>query len=118
MALDVVRKSQSSSATIRVSATTALRTLALVGPAAAGKTSLAEALLVKAGMIGAAGTAALRLFDPETAHVLSVKLMAAGLAPPISMSLKPVVMEVVAGRGSCGGGTAIEVSASFRNMKL
>jgi elongation factor G len=35
---------------------TAIRTLALVGPAAAGKTSLAEALLVKAGMIGAAGS--------------------------------------------------------------
>ncbi len=34
----------------------AIRTLALVGPAAAGKTSLAEALLVKAGAIGAAGT--------------------------------------------------------------
>jgi translation elongation factor EF-G len=31
----------------------AIRTLALVGPAAAGKTSLAEALLVKAGAIGA-----------------------------------------------------------------
>ena len=34
----------------------ALRTLALVGPAAAGKTTLAEALLVKAGVLGAAGT--------------------------------------------------------------
>ena len=34
----------------------ALRTLALVGPAAAGKTSLAEALLVRAGMLSAAGT--------------------------------------------------------------
>jgi elongation factor G len=33
----------------------ALRTLALVGPATAGKTSLAEALLWKAGAIGAAG---------------------------------------------------------------
>ena len=33
-----------------------IRTLALVGPAAAGKTSLAEALLVKAGTIGAAGS--------------------------------------------------------------
>ncbi len=33
-----------------------LRTLAFVGPAAAGKTSLAEALLVKAGVLGAAGT--------------------------------------------------------------
>jgi elongation factor G len=34
----------------------AIRTLALVGPAAAGKTSLAEALLAKAGAIGAAGS--------------------------------------------------------------
>jgi len=33
-----------------------IRTLALVGPAAAGKTSLAEALLHKAGMIGAPGS--------------------------------------------------------------
>ena len=32
------------------------RTLALVGPAAAGKTSLAEALLLKSGAIGAAGS--------------------------------------------------------------
>jgi elongation factor G len=37
-------------------ATAALRTLALVGPSGAGKTSLAEALLVKAGAIGAAGS--------------------------------------------------------------
>jgi elongation factor G len=34
----------------------AIRTLALVGPAAAGKTSLAEALLVKTGAIGSPGT--------------------------------------------------------------
>ncbi|MFN5166427.1 MAG: elongation factor G [Pseudomonadota bacterium] len=34
----------------------AIRTLALVGPASRGKTSLAEALLVRSGMIGAAGT--------------------------------------------------------------
>jgi elongation factor G len=34
----------------------ALRTLALVGPAAAGKTSLAEALLVRSGALGAAGS--------------------------------------------------------------
>jgi elongation factor G len=34
----------------------AIRTLALVGPAAAGKTSLAEALLLKAGMITAPGS--------------------------------------------------------------
>ncbi|WP_310461199.1 elongation factor G [Sphaerotilus sp.] len=33
-----------------------LRTLALVGPAAAGKTTLAEALLQQAGMVGAAGS--------------------------------------------------------------
>ena len=33
-----------------------IRTLALVGPAAAGKTSLAEALLATAGAIGAPGT--------------------------------------------------------------
>jgi elongation factor G len=33
-----------------------IRTLALVGPAAAGKTSLAEALLLRSGAIGAAGT--------------------------------------------------------------
>ncbi len=33
-----------------------IRTLALVGPSAAGKTLLAEALLVKAGTIGAAGS--------------------------------------------------------------
>ena len=36
--------------------TAAIRTLALVGPAAAGKTSLAEALLQRAGAIGAAGS--------------------------------------------------------------
>ncbi|WP_088286526.1 elongation factor G [Ideonella sp. A 288] len=35
---------------------TDIRTLALVGPAAAGKTSLAEALLLKSGAIGAAGS--------------------------------------------------------------
>ena len=34
----------------------AVRTLALVGPAAAGKSSLAEALLHKAGAIGAIGS--------------------------------------------------------------
>lgn len=34
----------------------AIRTLALVGPAAAGKTSLSEALLVAAGALGAAGS--------------------------------------------------------------
>jgi elongation factor G len=35
---------------------TSIRTLALVGPAAAGKTSLAEALLHRAGVIGAPGS--------------------------------------------------------------
>jgi len=37
-------------------ATTNIRTLALVGPQGAGKTSLAEALLLRAGAIGAAGS--------------------------------------------------------------
>ncbi len=37
-------------------ATAQIRTLALVGPQGAGKTSLAEALLVRAGAIGAAGS--------------------------------------------------------------
>ena len=37
-------------------AITDIRTLALVGPQGSGKTSLAEALLVKAGAIGAAGS--------------------------------------------------------------
>src|SRR5881392_565927 len=36
--------------------TAAIRTLALVGPAAAGKTSLAEVMLQRAGAIGAAGS--------------------------------------------------------------
>jgi elongation factor G len=64
------------------SATTALRTLALVGPAAAGKTSLAEALLVKAGMIGAAGSlergSTVSDFDPlerRMQHSLNAALM-------------------------------------------
>ncbi len=43
-------------ASIPSSAVTAIRTLALVGPAAAGKTSLAEALLFSAGAIGVAGS--------------------------------------------------------------
>ena len=33
-----------------------IRTLALVGPSAAGKTSIAEALLLKSGAITSAGT--------------------------------------------------------------
>ncbi len=64
------------------SATTALRTLALVGPAAAGKTSLTEALLVKAGAIGAAGSlergSTVSDFDPlerRMQHSLNAALM-------------------------------------------
>jgi len=64
------------------SATAALRTLALVGPAAAGKTSLAEALLVKAGAIGAAGSlergSTVSDFDPlerRMQHSLNAALM-------------------------------------------
>ncbi|MCE2914083.1 MAG: elongation factor G [Rubrivivax sp.] len=45
-----------SPATFSPADVSAIRTLALVGPAAAGKTSLAEALLVKSGAIGAAGS--------------------------------------------------------------
>ncbi|MED5621631.1 elongation factor G [Ideonella sp. BN130291] len=63
-------------------ATTALRTLALVGPAAAGKTSLAEALLLKAGVIGAAGSlergSTVSDFDPlerRMQHSLNAALM-------------------------------------------
>jgi elongation factor G len=64
------------------SATDALRTLALVGPAASGKTSLAEALLVKAGVIGAAGSldrgTTVSDFDPlerRMQHSLNAALM-------------------------------------------
>jgi elongation factor G len=60
----------------------AIRTLALVGPAAAGKTSLAEALLVKAGVIGAAGSlergSTVSDFDPlerRMQHSLNAALM-------------------------------------------
>ena len=42
----------------------------------------------------------------------------AGLAPPMSALLNPVVIEVVEGMGSGGGGVAFEVSESLRNMKL
>jgi elongation factor G len=45
-----------SSPTSGASTVSAIRTLALVGPAAAGKTLLAESLLVKARAIGAAGS--------------------------------------------------------------
>jgi elongation factor G len=60
----------------------AIRTLALVGPAAAGKTSLAEALLVKAGAIGAAGSlergSTVSDFDPlerKMQHSLNAAVM-------------------------------------------
>jgi elongation factor G len=60
----------------------AIRTLALVGPAAAGKTSLAEALLVKAGAIGAPGTlergSTVSDFDPlerKMQHSLNAAVM-------------------------------------------
>jgi elongation factor G len=60
----------------------AIRTLALVGPAAAGKTSLAEALLVKAGMLGAPGSlergSTVSDFDPlerRMQHSLNASVM-------------------------------------------
>ena len=63
-------------------AATSLRTLALVGSAAAGKTSLAEALLVQAGVIGAAGSlergSTVSDFDPlerRMQHSLNAALM-------------------------------------------
>ncbi|MBQ0957759.1 elongation factor G [Ideonella sp. 4Y11] len=46
----------SASSAAALAAMHAIRTLALVGPATAGKTSLAEALLVQAGAIGAPGS--------------------------------------------------------------
>jgi elongation factor G len=62
--------------------TTGIRTLALVGPQSAGKTSLAEALLVKAGAIGAAGSlergTTVSDWDPlerKMAHSLNPALM-------------------------------------------
>jgi elongation factor G len=62
--------------------TPGIRTLALVGPQAAGKTSLAEALLVKAGAIGAAGSlergTTVSDWDPlerKMAHSLNPALM-------------------------------------------
>jgi elongation factor G len=65
-----------------VSPLAAIRTLALVGPAAAGKTSLAEALLVKAGAIGAPGTlergSTVSDFDPlerKMQHSLNAAVM-------------------------------------------
>ncbi|HRD99054.1 MAG TPA: elongation factor G [Rubrivivax sp.] len=60
----------------------AIRTLALVGPAAAGKTSLSEALLVKAGAIGAPGSlergSTVSDFDPlerKMQHSLNAAVM-------------------------------------------
>ncbi len=64
------------------SAVAAIRTLALVGPAAAGKTSLAEALLHRAGVIGAPGSvergSTVSDFDPlerKLQHSLNSSLM-------------------------------------------
>ena len=69
------------------SVTTTLRTLALVGPAAAGKTSLAEALLLKAGVIGAPGSlergTTVSDFDPlerRMQHSLNAALLHLGHA--------------------------------------
>jgi elongation factor G len=63
-------------------ATAAIRTVALVGQAAAGKTSLAEALLARAGAIGAAGSlergSTVSDFDPlerKAQHSLNASLM-------------------------------------------
>jgi elongation factor G len=62
--------------------TAGIRTLALVGPQSAGKTSLAEALLAKAGAIGAAGSlergTTVSDWDPlerKMAHSLNPALM-------------------------------------------
>ena len=63
-------------------ATVNIRTLALVGPQGAGKTSLAEALLVRAGAIGAAGSlergSTVSDFDPlerKMQHSLNAAVM-------------------------------------------
>ena len=62
--------------------TVSIRTLALVGPQGAGKTSLAEALLVRAGAIGAAGSlergSTVSDFDPlerKMQHSLNAALL-------------------------------------------
>ena len=62
--------------------TAGIRTLALIGPQSAGKTSLAEALLVKAGAIGAAGSlergTTVSDYDPlerKMAHSLNTSVM-------------------------------------------
>ncbi len=65
-----------------VTGATHIRTLALVGPQGAGKTSLAEALLVRAGAIGAAGSlergSTVSDFDPlerKMQHSLNTALL-------------------------------------------
>jgi elongation factor G len=65
-----------------VTGATNIRTLALVGPQGAGKTSLAEALLVRAGAIGAAGSlergSTVSDFDPlerKMQHSLNAALL-------------------------------------------
>jgi elongation factor G len=62
--------------------TAGIRTLALIGPQSAGKTSVAEALLVKAGAIGAAGSlergTTVSDYDPlerKMAHSLNTSVM-------------------------------------------
>ena len=62
--------------------TAGIRTLALVGPQASGKSSIAEALLLRSGMIGAAGSlergTTVSDFDPlerKMAHSLNTALM-------------------------------------------
>ena len=62
--------------------TAGIRTLALIGPQSSGKTSLAEALLVKAGAIGAAGSlergTTVSDYDPlerKMAHSLNTSVM-------------------------------------------
>ena len=76
----------------------AIRTLALVGPAAAGKTSLAEALLQRAGAIGAPGSARARQHrqrlrpDRATHAALAQRLRAAPgarAAPASTSSTRP-----------------------------
>jgi elongation factor G len=74
--------SPSQNGSAQAAAVAQIRTLALVGPAAAGKTSLAEALLHKAGMIAATGTlergSTVSDFDPlerRAQHSLNASVM-------------------------------------------
>jgi elongation factor G len=74
--------SPSQNGSAQAAAVAQIRTLALVGPAAAGKTSLAEALLHKAGMIAAPGTlergSTVSDFDPlerRAQHSLNASVM-------------------------------------------